>query len=162
MAKITLSEDQYRTLVKDFFAKRSARRLLTRTECIAIAGRLNEKVTLPFLSEQKEHAVLVKIVLKLDHYLYENLPNEIYELIHNLDEGFDDSEAAQLAARLSQQAHSEINLPFLTSHVEYYSIAFILSLLINAMREGSDIKHAIEVTKHPRMMCDDFPFPDLI
>ena len=162
MSQIVFSKDEYSSLVKDFFAKRSARTLLTREENIAIAERLNEKVSLPFLSETKEHAVLVKIILKIDNYLYEQLPNEIYELIHTMDEGFDDSEAAQLAARLSKQAHDDINLPFLTAHVEYYSITFVLTLLINAMREGSNIQHAIEVTKHPRVMCDDFPFPDLI
>ncbi len=162
MANIALTDDQHSTLIKEFFAKRSARHLLSKTELIDIAQRLNEKVSLPFLSEAKEHAVLLKIVLKLDNYLYETLPNEIYELIYNIDEGFDDSEAALLAARLSKQTNNEINLPFLTDHLEYYSITFILTLMINAMREGSDLEHAIKVTKHPRMMEDDFPFPDLI
>lgn len=162
MQGISLTTDQYQALVKDFFAKRSARKLLSQQETLAIAERLNEKVSLPFLNEQKEHKVLVKTILKIDNYLYEQLPNEIYELIHNLDEGFDDSEAAQLAARLSKQAHDDINFPFLTAHVEYYSITFVLTLLINAMREGSNIEHAIKVTQHPRVMCDDFPFPDLI
>lgn len=162
MANIALTDDQHKTLMKEFFAKRSARHLLNKAELIDIAQRLNEKVSLPFLSETKEHAVLLKIVLKLDNYLYETLPNEIYELIYNIDEGFDDSEAALLAARLSKQANNEINLPFLTDHLEYYSITFFLTLMINAMREGSDLEHAIKVTKHPRMMEDDFPFPDLI
>ncbi|KXJ50298.1 hypothetical protein WNY58_06310 [Neptuniibacter pectenicola] len=162
MAKISLKDDQYNALTKAYFAKRSQRKLLNKTESIQIAERLNEKVSLPFLSEQKEHAVLVKIIIKIDNYLYEHLPNEIYELIHNIDEGFDDSEAAQLAARLSKQAHDDISLPFLTSHVEYYSITFVLTLIINAMREGSDLEHAINVTQHPRMMCDDFPFPGLL
>lgn len=162
MATISLTDDQFDALVKAYFAKRSNRRLLSKAVSIEIAERLNETVSLPFLSESKEHAVLLKIVLKIDNYLYESLPNEIYELIHNMDEGFDDSEAAQLAARLSKQAHDDISLPFLTAHVEYYSITFVLTLLINAMREGVDIKHAIAVTKHPRMMGDDFPFPDLI
>lgn len=162
MANIALTNDQHRTLIKEFFAKRSARQLLSKDELIDIAQRLNEKVSLPFLSESKEHAVLLKIVLKLDNYLYETLPNEIYELIHNIDEGFDDSEAALLAARLSKQANNEINLPFLADHLEYYSITFFLTLMINAMREGSDLEHAIKVTKHPRMMEDEFPFPDLI
>jgi hypothetical protein len=162
MAKISLTDNQYNALVKEYFAKRGQRQLLNKDKSIDIAQRLNETVSLPFLNEQKEHAVLLKIVLKVDHYLYENLPNEIYELIHNMDEGFDDSEAAQLAARLSKQAQNDISLPFLTAHVEYYSITFILTLLINAMREGSDIEHAIKVTKHPRMMGDDFPFPDLL
>lgn len=161
MAKISLKDNQYSALVKAYFAKRSQRQLLNKSESIKIAERLNEKVSLPFLSEPKEQAVLLKIILKIDNYLYESLPNEIYELIHNIDEGFDDSEAAQLAARLSKQAHDDISLPFLTSHVEYYSITFVLTLIINAMREGSDLDHAINVTKHPLMMCDDFPFPDL-
>lgn len=162
MANISLTDDQYRSLEKEFFAKRSHRQLLNKDETIAIAQRLNEKVSLPFLSEAKEHSVLVKMILKIDNYLYDQLPNEIYELIHNVDEGFDDMEAAQLAARLSKQTHKDITFTFLTSHLEYYSITFVLTLLINAMREGSDIVHSIKVTKHPRMMCDDFPYPDLI
>ena len=112
MAKISLKDDQYSALVKAYFAKRSQRQLLNKSESIKIAERLNEKVSLPFLSEPKEQAVLLKIILKIDNYLYESLPNEIYELIHNIDEGFDDSEAAQLAARLSKQAHDDISLPF--------------------------------------------------
>lgn len=162
MTSITIAKDEYHSLVKDFFAKRSTRRLLKMDETIAIAQRLSEKISLPFLNEAKEHLVLLKIVLKIDNYLYETLPNEIYGLIHELDEGFDESEAAQLSARLSKQAHDDLKLPFLTDHLEYYSITFVLSVLINAMREGSDLEHAIRVTRHPRMMEDDFPFPDIL
>lgn len=161
MTPISLSDDQFNGLKKAFFAKKGARHLLTKPETLRIAERLNEKVSLPFLSEAKEQAVLVKMVLKIDNTLYETLPNEIYELIHNIDEGFDDSEAAQLAARLSKQCHTTTRFPFLADHIEYYSVTFVLTLLINAMREGSDIEHAIKVTKHPRMMADDFPYPDL-
>lgn len=162
MTAISLSDAQHEKMVKEFFAKKSARQLLSKEETVAIAQRLNEKVSLPFLSETKEHLVLLKIVLKVDNYFYETLPNEIYHLIYDLDEGFDESEAAQLAARLNKLAHEEIKLPFLTDHQEYYSVAFVLSLLINAMREGSDLEHSISVTKHPRMMEDDFPFPEIL
>lgn len=162
MATITLSDEQHSQLVKDFFAKRSTRHLLQRTELVAIAERLSEKVTLPFLPEEKEHRVLLKVILLIDNYLFNALPNEIYDLIHNIDEGFDDGEAAQFSARLNKQVHNDIKLPFMTDHLEYYSITFVLSILINAMREGSDLKHAVAVTKHPRMMEDDFPYPDLI
>ncbi|MGH1462027.1 MAG: hypothetical protein ACRBB6_08325 [Neptuniibacter sp.] len=162
MASISLTDEQHEKMLKDFFAKKSARHRLRKNELIAIAQRLNEKINLPFLSEKKEHIVLVKLILKVDSYLYEILPNEIYGLIHDLDEGFDESEAAQLAARLSKMAHQEIELPFLSDHQEYYSVTFVLSVLINAMREGSDLEHAIKVTQHPRMMEDDFPFPEIL
>lgn len=162
MTSISISDKQHEKILKDFFAKRSARHRLCNAEQVAIAQRLNEKITLPFLSEAKEHAVLIKLVLKIDNYFYEQLPNEIYGLIHDLDEGFDEAEAAQLAARLNKMAHDDISLPFLSDHHEYYTITFILSVLINAMREGSDLEHAINVTQHPRMMEDDFPFPEIL
>lgn len=161
MSKISISEEQHKKVLKDFFAKKSARYQLSREEHIAIAERLNEKINLPFMGEAKEHAVLVKLILKIDNYFYEHLPNEIYSLIHNLDEGFDETEAAQLASRMNKMAHEDICLPLLSDHHEYYSITFVVSVLINAMREGCDLEHAISVTQHPRMMEDDFPFPEI-
>ena len=131
MTSITLNDDQFSDLCKGFFAKRSARHLLKQQEICAIAERLSEKVTLPFLSEASEHNVLLKVVLKVDNYLYDSLPNEIFSLIHTIDQGFDDAEAAQVAARLTKQANNDITLPFLTDHLEYYSITFILNILVN-------------------------------
>lgn len=161
MAEISLSDSQFSTLLKGYYAKKSARHMLSKDEAVAIAGRLNEKISLPFLDEQKEHTTLVKMVIQMDAYFYDSLPNEIYNLIHELDQGFDDSEASQLAARLSKQVKQNIHYPFLNEHIEYYAIVFMINVLINAMREGSDIDHAVKVTQHPRMMGDDFPFPNL-
>ena len=69
MTSISISDKQYEKILKDFFAKRSARHRLSNEENVAIAQRLNEKITLPFLSEAKEHAVLVKLILKIDQKL---------------------------------------------------------------------------------------------
>lgn len=162
MADITLNDSQFKDLLKEFNAKKSNRQLLTKDEMLAISKRLGEKISLPFLDQQNETQVLVKMVIRIDSYLYDNLPNEIYRLIHDLDQGFDESEAALFAARLSKQAGGTIRFPFLTEHLEYYSIVFMVNLLVNAMREGSNIDHAIKVSQHPRMMGDDFPYPDLL
>jgi len=162
MTNISITDKKHARMKKDYFAKRSARYRLTKKEQTAIAQRLNEKISLPFLSEAKEHAVLVKLILKIDNYLYNLLPNEIFDLIHDQDEGFDEIEAAQVAARLNKMAQADLNLPYLSDHHEYYAITFVLIVLINAMREGSDLEHAIKVTQHPQMMADDFPFPEVL
>jgi hypothetical protein len=53
--------------------------------------RLNRKIDVPLVKETKEDNILIKIILKIDPFLYDNLPNEFYDLIRSTDRVIDDN-----------------------------------------------------------------------
>ncbi len=55
------------------------------------AAKLNKKVDVPFLKEGTEHIILAKIVKKVDRYLYNALPNELYGLIKVATDGLSEN-----------------------------------------------------------------------
>ena len=65
-----------------------------------LAVKLNEKVNIPLVRETKEERIFVKIIIKIDNFLYDNMPNEFYELWKDSHDGIDDDEAKRLVKRL--------------------------------------------------------------
>ena len=98
---------------------------------------MNEKIDVPFIKETKEEKILIKIVLKVDTFLYDNLPNEFYDLIRSLDDGIDDEEAKRLVVRLSKLANDKIDIPYIPEPAEYVAIRFVIGVIINAARKDS-------------------------
>lgn len=72
---ITLTTEQFKQILKDYLAPPEERKQLSKEELEKVATSLNKKINVPFVSEEKEQRVLVKIVMKVDNYLYDNLPN---------------------------------------------------------------------------------------
>lgn len=130
-----LTDDDFRSILDDYFAPPQRRQKLTAMEIGEIANRLNALIDVPLITEEREQKILVKVVLKIDSFLYDNLPNEIYDMIRNMDKGIDDKEAARLTARLSKMANDKIDIPYLPEMAEYIAINFVIGHVINSARK---------------------------
>lgn len=150
MATITeLSEEQFKGLLDEYFAPAEKRSKMDEEEVKDLAKRLNEKIDVPIINETGEEKILIKIVIKVDRFLYDNLPNEFYDLARSLDKGIDDAEAKRLIKRLSKLANKELDIPYLPESAEYVAIRLIIGVIINAARKQWDMHKAKE---HARTM----------
>jgi len=89
---IALTEDQWAKIQKDA----AGSHMLTENEVGKLALLLNKKVNIPFMSEKTEGKILIKLVRRVDAYLYKALPNELYELIRDSADGISDDEADEI------------------------------------------------------------------
>lgn len=137
-----LTVDQFKALLDEYYAKPEFRTKLTPQEATDLAKRLNKKIDVPIIKETKEEKILVKVVIKVDNFLYDNLPNEFYDLVRSLDNGISDEEAKRLIKRLSKLANDKINIPYIPEKWEYYAIRLVLGVIINSARKGWDIYQA--------------------
>ena len=143
MSKINeIKEEQFQQLLKAYFAPPEKRTKLTIEELKDLAQRLNEQINVPIIKETKEEKILLKIIIKIDGFLYDNLPNEFYDLLGSLDKGIDDEEAKRLIKRLSKLANKHIDIPYVPEKMEYIAIRFITGLIINAARKNWDLDKA--------------------
>jgi hypothetical protein len=130
-----LTEGQFKQLLDEYYAPPKARTKMTEKEIKELAERLNRKVNIPLIGETTEEKILIKVVLKVDAFLYDHLPNEIYDLVRSLDKGIDDNEATRLINRLSVLANEEISIPYIPESAEYVAIKFVIGVIINAARK---------------------------
>lgn len=137
-----LSEEQFKGLLDEYFAPAEKRSKMTDEEVKELAKRLNEKINVPIINETGEEKILIKIVIKIDRFLYDNLPNEFYDLVRSMDNGIDDDEAKRLIKRLSKLANNHIDIPYIPESVEYVAIRLIIGVIINAARKQWDIQKA--------------------
>jgi hypothetical protein len=139
-----LTETQFKTLLDEYFAKPEKRSKMESAEIKDLAEKLNEKINIPIVNETGEHKIFVKIVVKIDTFLYDNLPNEFYDLVRSLDDGIDDDEAKRLIKRLSKLANKHIDIPYIPESLEYVAIRLIIGVIINAARKNWNFDKAKE------------------
>jgi hypothetical protein len=162
--QISLTEKQFKEMLVEYNAKDEHRHRMTQSEVQLLAEKLNKKIDVPLISERKEGKILLKIILKIDKFLYDSLPNELYDLIRNLNDGIDDDEAKTLIKRLSKLANKKINIPYIPESLEYVMIRFVIALIVNAMRKKWNIEKAgdhsneIEAKEH----ADDLDLENMI
>lgn len=136
MTKLSeITHEEYNSVVGDFYAEPIHRNKMTEEEIIDLAKRLNEKINVPIIDETREEKIFIKIVLKIDNFMYDNLPNEFYGLMRSTEKGIDDTEAIQLISRLTKLANNKINIPFLSEKAEGIAIKFVIGLAVNAARK---------------------------
>lgn len=114
--------------------------MLTNEQVMVLANKVNKKVNIPFLSEDKEFTVFFKIIRWIDKELYKLLPNEYYALIHDSSDGISEDEAENLKSRLVPLINKVIDIPILPEGVEAFVIDLILGLIINAMIIGFSLE----------------------
>jgi hypothetical protein len=137
MAKLAdLTTEEFKSILKDFYAVPEKRSKMTQEEVIDMAKRLNEKINIPIMDETGEEKILVKIILVIDSFLYDHLPNEFYDLVRSPDKGIDENEAKRLVRRLTRLANEKIDLPYLPEAAEHIAIKFVISLLVKAARKA--------------------------
>ncbi len=130
-----LTTDQFKDLLKDFYAEPIKRNKMTQEEIIDLAQRLNKRINVPLINETNEEKIFVKIVLKIDTFLYDHLPNEFYDVIRSTDMGIDDKEAKRLVRRLTKLANDKIDIPYIPEPVERFVIKFIIGMVVKAARK---------------------------
>ncbi len=137
-----LTEEQFKNLLDDYFKPAEKRSNMTDQEIKDLAKKLNKKINVPIINETGEEKILIKIVIKVDGFLYNNLPNEFYSLVRDMDNGIDDEEAKRLIIRLAKLANQHINIPYLPEFAEFIAIRLIIGVVINAARKQWDIHKA--------------------
>lgn len=149
-----LTEAQFKSLLDEYFAPANKRSKMTDKEIKDLAERLNEKINVPIINETGEEKILIKIVIKIDRFLYDHLPNEFYDLVRSLDKGIDDEEAKRLIKRLSKLANDKIDIPYLPESVEYIAIRFVIGVIINAARKRWDIAKSKDLALEMRIPAE--------
>ena len=139
MSEIVLTDDQLKQIKKDMNEKTE---MLTDAEIMVIAKKVNAAVNFPFLKEEKELKVFVKIIRLVDKKLYQLLPNEYYELVKDATDGISKEEAKRIRKRLTPLINNVINIPVLTENQEAKLIGAVLDLIINAMVSGFKLEQA--------------------
>lgn len=130
-----LTTDQFKILLEDFYAAPEKRSKMTQDEIKDLAERLNKKINVPIMKETKEEKILVKIILKIDNFLYDNLPNEFYDLVRSSDQGIDSKEAKRLVRRLTKLANDKIDIPYIPESMEKIAIKFIIGIVVKSARK---------------------------
>ena len=80
-----LTTDEFKKILSDFYAVPEKRNKMTQEEVLDLAKRLNKKINVPLVDESGEEKILVKIILKIDTFLYDHLPNDFYDLVRDPD-----------------------------------------------------------------------------
>ena len=140
--KLELNEEKLRSILDEYLAPVQNRQRMRPQEIERIAYKLNEKINIPFVSEEKEGDILVKIVLKVDNFLYDNLPNELYDLIRSAEDGIDEKESERLIKRFTNLANSKIDIPYIPEILEGIAIKLILTWVFKAMQKNFDLEIA--------------------
>lgn len=130
-----LTTDQFKQLLSEFYAKPEKRSKMTPEEIKDLAVRLNKRINVPIITETGEEKILIKIILKIDNFLYDHLPNEFYDLIRSSDKGIDEKEAKRLVRRLTKLANDKIDIPYLPEMAEHFAIKFVIGMVVKAARK---------------------------
>ena len=139
---VDLTDEQFKQLLDEYYAPPGKRSKMMQDEVKALAERLNDLINVPIIGETTEEKILIKVVLKVDGFLYDSLPNEIYGLVRSVDKGLSDDEATRLISRLSGLANQKIDIPYLPESAEFIAIRFVIGVIINAARKGWDFYKA--------------------
>ena len=78
-----LTTEEFEGLLHEFYAPPEKRYKMTTEEIKDLAQRLNKKINVPIINETGEEKILIKVILKIDGFLYDHLPNEFYDLIRS-------------------------------------------------------------------------------
>ncbi len=136
---ITLTEEQHNKITADM----SDVSMLDQEEVEVIASLLNRKINLPFVSEDSEQIVFVKLVKLIDSILYASLPNEIYELVKIASDGISPEEARILSTTLSARLNKKFDLPYIPEFIEAKIFDSAITYIISATVENKTIKGLI-------------------
>ncbi len=113
--------------------------LLSPEEVKTLAAKLNEHINIPFLGEEKEAVVLIKIIKLVDTFLHSVLPEEVYELVKSTTDGISKEEAITIKKRLTAWINKSVNIPYLPEGIEEAVFGILVGLFVDAMKKGFSI-----------------------
>lgn len=138
-----LTTDQFKILMSEFYAAPEKRSKMTTEEIKELATRLNRKINVPIINETGEEKILIKIVLQIDNFLYDNLPNEFYDLVRSVDKGIDNREAKRLVRRLTRLANKKIDIPYIPEPMEHIALKFVIAMIVKAARKKLSLNNVL-------------------
>lgn len=148
MAKLNeLTTEEFKGLLNDFYAEPIHRNKMTEEEIIDLAQRLNERINVPIIDETKEEKIFIKVILKIDNFLYDNLPNEFYDLIRSSEKGIDEKEAKRLVRRLTRMANEKVDIPYLPEFAEKFAIKFVIGVVVRSARKNQNFESVRKESK---------------
>ena len=133
---ITLTSDQLDNVISNSEAKVS---MLTEEQVEAVATRLNNKINIPFTGEGREQKIARKIVRRVDQFLFNILPDEVYEMVNAAHDGIDKDEAEMIKVRVAKLINKHVNLPFLSEKKEKKILEFVLGMILDGLRQGKTV-----------------------
>ena len=139
-----LTTDQFKELMTEFYAVPEKRTKMTTEEIKELATRLNRKINVPIINETKEEKILIKIILKIDNFLYDNLPNEFYDLVRSTDRGIDNREAKRLVRRLTKLANDKIDIPFVPEPMERIAFKFVIGMIVKSAKKHLKLSDVLQ------------------
>lgn len=134
-----ITVEEFKEILDSYFAKPEKRSNMTLEEAIAIAKVVNKKINIPLVNETNEEKIIVKFVLSVDNFLYDNLPNELYDLCRSFDDGIDDAEASRLISVLVNIAKEKLKIPYIPHPFDKLAIRIVISIVVNAARKGFNL-----------------------
>ena len=157
-----LTTEQFTDLLKDFYAAPEKRSKMTTEEIKELAQRLNKKINVPIINETGEEKILIKIILKIDNFLYDNLPNEFYDLIRSPDKGIDNREAKRLVRRLTRLANAKIDIPYLPEPMEHIAFKFVIGMVVKAARKHLNFSDVLSNSDNIVVTASDNDIEEII
>lgn len=136
MATITLTQEQWEQLKNDMDSQIE---MLNDEEILYFASKLNDEINIPFVREEKEEKIFVKIVKKIDRFLYQNLPNELYGLVKITSDGISKKEAEQLKLVLGSRLNKKFDIPYVPEFLEQEIFELAVSIIVKAMKKNFNL-----------------------
>lgn len=136
MATITLTQEQWEQLRNDMDSQIE---MLNDEEILYFASKLNDKINIPFVREEKEEKTFVKIVKKIDRFLYQNLPNELYGLVKITSDGISEEEAEKLKLVLASRLNKKFDIPYIPEFIEQEIFELAVSIIVKAMKKNFNL-----------------------
>jgi hypothetical protein len=133
---ITLTDKQIKEVMAGAHKKIEP---LTKEEIEKIAGKLAEKVgNAPFFGDKEQKYFFTFVVEKLDDFLYNELPNEIYGYMRDPEKGLSDEAADKLSESLAEIISKSGVIPVPPFLIEG-SIEFALGIFIDLLRQHNSV-----------------------
>jgi hypothetical protein len=157
-----LTPDQFKVLMNEFYAVPEKRSKMETAEIIELATRLNKKINVPIINETGEQKILVKIILRIDNFLYDNLPNEFYDLVRDSTNGIDNREAKRLVRRLTRLANDKIDIPYIPEPMERIAFKFVIGMIVKAARKNLKLSTVLDTADSVVVTASDNDVDDII
>ncbi len=157
-----LTTEEFKVLLSEFYAVPEKRSKMTTAEIIELATRLNKKINVPIINETGEQKILVKIILKIDNFLYDNLPNEFYDLVRSSDRGIDNREAKRLVRRLTRLANQKIDIPYIPELMEKVAFKFVIGMIVKAARKNLKLSAVLKTADKVVVTASDDDVEDIL
>ncbi len=161
--KVTeLTTEEFEDLLHEFYAPPERRNQMTTEEITDLAQRLNKKINVPIIRETGEEKIFIKIILKIDNFLYDNLPNEFYDLVRSVDKGIDKKEAKRLIRRLTRCANDKIDIPYLPEPLEHFALRFVIGIVVKSSQKKLNFQKVREDSDNVQVPESDDDIEEMV